>query len=410
MKEAIKERFLKYIAIDTQSDEKSETYPSTQKQMEFANYLSGELRSIGLQEVSVDEYGYVMASLPSNIDTKAPIIGFIAHMDTSPDMPGKVSNPIIVENYQGQDIILNHDLDLSLNTNEFPELKKYIGNTIIATDGTTLLGADDKAGIVEIIEAMKYLIAHPEIKHGKIRIGFTPDEEIGKGVDYFSVEKFGADFAYTLDGGEIGELEYENFNAAGAKINIQGRNIHPGYAKEKMINALNIATEFNLLLPEFMKPEYTQDYEGFYHLIDINGSVENATMQYIIRDHDRKLFEDKKQLMLKTAHFLNQKYGSEIITIDMNDQYYNMREMVEKEMHIVETAFKAMELCGVKPLVVPIRGGTDGARLSYMGLLCPNIFAGGHNFHGKFEFVPLESMVKATEVIIKIAELYAQPK
>lgn len=410
MKEAIKERFLKYIAIDTQSDEKSETYPSTQKQMEFSNYLSGELRSIGLQEVSVDEYGYVMASLPSNIDTKAPIIGFIAHMDTSPDMPGKVSNPIIVENYQGQDIILNHDLDLSLNINEFPELKKYIGNTIIATDGTTLLGADDKAGIVEIIEAMKYLIAHPEIKHGKIRIGFTPDEEIGKGVDYFSVEKFGADFAYTLDGGEIGELEYENFNAAGAKINIQGRNIHPGYAKEKMINALNIATEFNLLLPEFMKPEYTQDYEGFYHLIDINGSVENATMQYIIRDHDRKLFEDKKQLMLKTAHFLNQKYGSEIITIDMNDQYYNMREMVEKEMHIVETAFKAMELCGVKPLVVPIRGGTDGARLSYMGLLCPNIFAGGHNFHGKFEFVPLESMVKATEVIIKIAELYAQPK
>lgn len=410
MKEAIKERFLKYIAIDTQSDEKSETYPSTQKQMEFANYLSGELRSIGLQEVSVDEYGYVMASLPSNIDTKAPVIGFIAHMDTSPDMPGKVSNPIIVENYQGQDIILNHDLDLSLNINEFPELKKYIGNTIIATDGTTLLGADDKAGIVEIIEAMKYLIAHPEIKHGKIRIGFTPDEEIGKGVDYFSVEKFGADFAYTLDGGEIGELEYENFNAAGAKINIQGRNIHPGYAKEKMINALNIATEFNLLLPEFMKPEYTQDYEGFYHLIDINGSVENATMQYIIRDHDRKLFEDKKQLMLKTAHFLNQKYGSKIITIDMNDQYYNMREMVEKEMHIVETAFKAMELCGVKPLVVPIRGGTDGARLSYMGLLCPNIFAGGHNFHGKFEFVPLESMVKATEVIIKIAELYAQPK
>lgn len=410
MKEAIKERFLKYIAIDTQSDDKSETYPSTQKQMEFANYLSSELRSIGLQEVSVDEHGYVMASLPSNIDTKAPVIGFIAHMDTSPDMPGKVTNPIIVENYQGQDIVLNHDLDLSLNTKEFPELKKYIGNTIIATDGTTLLGADDKAGIVEIIEAMKYLISHPEIKHGKIRIGFTPDEEIGKGVDYFSVEKFGADFAYTLDGGEIGELEYENFNAAGAKINIQGRNIHPGYAKEKMINALNIATEFNFLLPEFMKPEYTQGYEGFYHLIDINGSVENATMQYIIRDHDQKLFEQKKQFILKTAQFLNEKYGSEIITVDMSDQYYNMRKMVEKEMHIVETAFKAMELCGIKPLVVPIRGGTDGARLSYMGLLCPNIFAGGHNFHGKFEFVPLESMVKATEVIIKIAELYAQPK
>lgn len=410
MKQAIKERFLKYIAIDTQSNDKSETFPSTKKQMVFANYLSGELRSIGLQEVSVDEYGYVMASLPSNIDTKAPVIGFIAHMDTSPDMPGKVTHPIIVENYQGQEILLNFDLDLKLNPNIFPELKKYIGNTIIATDGTTLLGADDKAGIVEIMEAMKYLIAHPEIKHGKIRIGFTPDEEIGKGVDYFSVEKFGADFAYTLDGGEIGELEYENFNAAGAKINIQGRNIHPGYAKEKMINALNIATEFNLLLPEYMKPEYTQDYEGFYHLIDINGSVENATMQYIIRDHDRKLFEHKKQFILKTAQFLNEKYGSEIITVDMNDQYYNMREMVEKEMHIVETAFKAMELCGVKPLVVPIRGGTDGARLSYMGLLCPNIFAGGHNFHGKFEFVPLESMVKATEVIVKIAELYAQPK
>lgn len=410
MKQAIKERFLKYIAIDTQSNDKSETFPSTKKQMVFANYLSGELRSIGLQEVSVDEYGYVMASLPSNIDTKAPVIGFIAHMDTSPDMPGKVTHPIIVENYQGQEILLNFDLDLKLNPNIFPELKKYIGNTIIATDGTTLLGADDKAGIVEIMEAMKYLIAHPEIKHGKIRIGFTPDEEIGKGVDYFSVEKFGADFAYTLDGGEIGELEYENFNAAGAKINIQGRNIHPGYAKEKMINALNIATEFNLLLPEYMKPEYTQDYEGFYHLIDINGSVENATMQYIIRDHDRKLFEHKKQFILKTAQFLNEKYGSEIITVDMNDQYYNMREMVEKEMHIVETAFKAMELCGIKPLVIPIRGGTDGARLSYMGLLCPNIFAGGHNFHGKFEFVPLESMVKATEVIVKIAELYAQPK
>ncbi|MDY0216672.1 MAG: peptidase T [Bacteroidales bacterium] len=410
MKEAIKERFLKYIAIDTQSDDKSETYPSTRKQLEFANYLSGELRSIGLKEVSVDEHGYVMATLPANTEAKAPVIGFIAHMDTSPDMPGKVTNPVIVENYQGGDIVLNSDLGLTLDPTEFPELNKYIGNTIIATDGTTLLGADDKAGIVEIIEAMKYLIAHPEIKHGKIRVGFTPDEEIGKGVDHFSVEKFGADFAYTLDGGEIGELEYENFNAAGAKINIQGRNIHPGYAKSKMINALNIATELNLLLPEFMKPEYTQDYEGFYHLIYINGTVENATVQYIIRDHDKKLFEDKKQLMLKTVQFLNNKYGSEIITIEMNDQYYNMREMVEKEMHIVETAFKAMELCDVEPRVVPIRGGTDGARLSYMGLLCPNIFAGGHNFHGKFEFVPLESMVKATEVIIKIAELYALEK
>ncbi len=410
MKEAIKERFLKYIAIDTQSDDKSETYPSTKKQMEFANFLSGELRSIGMEEVNVDEYGYVMATLSSNIEDRVPVIGFIAHMDTSPDMPGNVNNPTIIENYQGDEININSEHNLKLNPSEFPELKKYIGNTIIATDGTTLLGADDKAGIVEIIEAMKYLILHPEIKHGKIRIGFTPDEEIGKGVDHFSVEKFGADYAYTIDGGEIGELEYENFNAAGAKINIQGRNIHPGYAKGKMINALNIATEFNLLLPEFMKPEYTQDYEGFYHLVHINGTVENATMQYIIRDHNKTLFENKKSLMLNTARFMNEKYGSEIITITLNDQYFNMREMVEKEMHIVDTAFKAMELCGIKPHVIPIRGGTDGSRLSYMGLPCPNIFAGGHNFHGKFEFVPLESMVKATEVIIKIAELFALQK
>jgi tripeptide aminopeptidase len=408
MKEAIRERFLKYIAIDTQSDDKSETFPSTKKQLEFAHFLSGELRSIGLAEVNVDEFGYVMATLPSNIDHDCPVIGFIAHMDTAPDMSGKVSNPTIIENYDGGKISLNKDLGLELCPIEFPELNKYIGNTIIATDGTTLLGADDKAGIVEIIEAMKFLIAHPEIKHGKIRVGFTPDEEIGKGVNHFSVEKFGADFAYTLDGGEIGELEYENFNAAGAKITIQGRNIHPGYAKGKMINALNIATEFNFLLPEFMKPEYTQDYEGFYHLVHINGTVENASMQYIIRDHDKTLFEKKKELMQNVGNFMNQKYQSNIISIEMNDQYYNMKEMVEKEMHIVDTAYKAMELCGVKPHVIPIRGGTDGSRLSYMGLLCPNIFAGGHNFHGKFEFVPLESMVKAAEVIIKIAELYAK--
>lgn len=408
MKQDILNLFLKYIAIDTQSDESSTSFPSTTKQTNFAHFLAEELKEIGLQEVLVDEYGYVMATLPANTDKNIPVIGFIAHMDTSPDMPGKVEHPMIIKNYQGGDITLNEDLNIVMKVADFPELEKYVGKTIITTDGTTLLGADDKAGIVEIMEAMKYLMAHPEIKHGKIRVGFTPDEEIGRGVDFFDVPKFGAHFAYTLDGGEIGELEYENFNAAGAKISIQGRNVHPGYAKNKMINALHVATEFDQLLPSFMKPEYTANYEGFYHLVALNGTVENASMQYIIRDHDRALFEQKKSWIIETAQFINKKYGSEILTIELKDQYFNMKEMVEKEIHIVDTAFEAMELCEIKPKVVPIRGGTDGSRLSYMGLLCPNIFAGGHNFHGKFEFVPLESMVKATEVIIKIIDLYAK--
>ncbi|MGI6320509.1 MAG: peptidase T [Bacteroidales bacterium] len=406
MKNAIKERFLRYIAIDTQSNPESTTYPSTDKQIEFGKFMVEELKTIGMQEVEIDSNGYVTATLPANDNKNTPTIGFIAHMDTAPDLPGKVVNPLIVENYDGKDIVLNKEENIVLNVEEFPELTKYVGQTIIATDGTTLLGADDKAGIVEIMEAMKYLIANPEIKHGKIRVAFTPDEEIGKGVDHFDVEKFGADFAYTLDGGEVGQLEYENFNAAGAKITINGRNIHPGYAKDKMINSLNISGELNMILPEQMKPEYTTGYEGFFHLIQINGTVDSTTMTYIIRDHDSDKFEEKKKIMQDCVDFLNKKYGEGVLELTMTDQYYNMRKMVEKEMHIVDTAFQAMEECNIKPIVIPIRGGTDGSRLSYMGLLCPNIFAGGHNFHGRYEFVPLESMVKATEVIVKIAELY----
>lgn len=407
MKQALLNRFLKYISIDTQSDESSTTFPSAAKETAFANFLVEELKSIGMQEVEIDENSYVTATLPSNTDKNVPVIGFIAHMDTSPDMPGAVMNPLIVENYQGTNIVLNKEKNIVLSIEDFPELVGYTGQTIIATDGTTLLGADDKAGIVEIFEAMVYLMAHPEIKHGKIRVGFTPDEEIGRGVDFFNVEKFGADLAYTMDGGAIGELEYENFNAAGLKLNFQGRNIHPGYAKGKMINAMLMAMEFNALLPEFAKPEYTTGYEGFYHLVKMEGTVENAMLQYIIRDHDRAKFEAMKKYIGDAVQFFNQKHGQPIVTAEIKDQYFNMREKVEPEMHIVETAQKAMELVDVVPHVMPIRGGTDGARLSYMGLPCPNIFAGGHNFHGKLEFVPLESMVKATEVIVKIVELYA---
>ncbi len=408
MKQELLNRFLKYISIDTKSDDVSTTFPSVEKETAFAHFLVEELKKIGLKEVEIDEYSYVTATLPANIDIEVPVIGFIAHMDTAPDMSGEVTNPLIVENYNGEDILLNASLNLSLKIEEFPELLNYVGQTIIATDGTTLLGADDKAGIVEIMEAMAYLIAHPEIKHGKIRVGFTPDEEIGRGVDHFNVEKFGADFAYTIDGGAIGELEYENFNAAGAKLFFQGRNIHPGYAKGKMVNAMLVAMEFNSLLPEFAKPEYTSGYEGFYHLVKMEGSVENAMLQYIIRDHDRSKFEQMKKFMGDCVQFVNEKYGQVIVTAEINDQYFNMREKVEPVMHIVNIAEQAMLLCDVKPHIMPIRGGTDGSRLSYMGLPCPNIFAGGHNFHGKFEYVPLESMVKATQVIAKIAELYAQ--
>ncbi|HEY5536407.1 MAG TPA: peptidase T [Ignavibacteria bacterium] len=408
MKKEIFERFLKYIKIDTQSDENSETCPSTSKQLDLAKILSEELNKMGLKDVSLDDNGYIMATLPSNLKKDVPVIGFISHMDTSPDMPGAVTNPKIVENYDGGDIIINKDLNLVLSPGLFPELEEYKGQTIIATDGTTLLGADDKAGITEIMTAINHLIKNPEIKHGTIKVGFTPDEEIGRGVDHFDVEKFGAQFAYTLDGGAIGELEYENFNAAKASIAIQGRNVHPGYAKDKMINAMLVAMDLNALLPVNQRPEFTENYDGFYHLIGMQGTVENSSLTYIIRDHDRDKFESKKVLIQDCVDLLNKRYGEGVLKLELKDQYFNMREKVEEVYHIVEIAEKAIVQVGVEPKVVPIRGGTDGSRLSYMGLPCPNIFAGGLNFHGKFEFVPLESMVKATEVILKIIELYSQ--
>jgi len=410
MKTAIKDRFLKYIAFDTQSDEESTTYPSTLKQTEFAQFLIDELKAIGFKDVEIDKFSYVTATLPANIDNNAPVIGFLAHYDTSPDIAGGCTNPKIIENYNGKDIVLNIENDIILKTDDFPEIKNYIGKTIITTDGTTLLGADDKAGVVEIIEAMRFLIANPEIKHGKIRIAFTPDEEVGRGVDNFDVAKFGADFAYTVDGGAIGELEYENFNAASGKVYIQGRNIHPGYAKDKMINASLVSIEFNAMLPDKMRPEFTSGYEGFYHLTKMNCSVENATIEYIIREHDNKKFEEMKLNFADIAKKINQKYSQSIVKIEITDQYRNMREMVEPHFYIVKTARKAMELCNITPIVKPIRGGTDGARLSYMGLPCPNIFTGGHNFHGKFEFIPLQSMEKAVNVIVKIAELFSKKR
>ena len=407
MKNEILERFLRYVKLDTQSNEDSKSFPSTEKQLTLAKLLVKELKDLGINDAEVDENGYVMATLPANINKNIPTIGFIAHMDTSPDMAGNNINPQILENYNGKDIVLDKKNNVILSIKDFPELPLYKGQTLITSDGTTLLGADDKAGIAEIITAIDYLLKHPEIKHGPIKIGFTPDEEIGRGVDKFNVKKFNAEFAYTLDGGGIGELEYENFNAAHAKVIFNGRNIHPGYAKHKMINAMLIAMEFNGLLPVNERPEFTQDYEGFYHLIKMEGSVENASIQYIIRDHDRAKFEAKKVFIQQLVDFMNKKYRQNTVVLELKDQYYNMREQVEKVFHVVETARKAMELTGVVPKVVPIRGGTDGARLSYMRLPCPNIFAGGHNFHGKYEYVPLESMQKAVEVIIKIIELYA---
>lgn len=408
IRKTVLDKFLRYIAIDTQSDDSSTTYPSTQKQFDLLNLLVNELKEIGLQDVNMDEKGYVMGTLPSNISHKVPVIGFLAHVDTSPDMPGKDVKPQFVEKYDGSDILLSKELNLYLKPSDFPELLDYKGQTLITTDGTTLLGADNKAGIAEIMTAMEFLVKNPSVPHGTIKVGFTPDEEIGRGVDHFDVKKFGAEYAYTIDGGAIGELEFENFNAAMAKITIQGRNIHPGYAKDKMINSLIVATELNTLLPVFERPEFTQDYEGFYHLMKIEGSVEKASMQYIIRDHDKVKFEKKKEFMKKTCDFMNEKYGQGVVTLELKDQYFNMREKVEPVYHVVEKAMKAMELAGVKPKVKPIRGGTDGARLSYMGLPCPNIFAGGLNFHGKFEFVPVETMEKSVEVIVKLAELYAE--
>ncbi|HRS54017.1 MAG TPA: peptidase T [Bacteroidales bacterium] len=407
MKNIILQRFLKYVKIDTQSDENSKSFPSTLKQFDLAHLLVEELKSIGMVEVCVDDKGYVMATLPANISQQVPVIGFIAHLDTSPDMPGSNVNPCIIENYNGKDILLNEELNLYLSPTEFPELNDYKGQTLIVTDGKTLLGADDKAGIAEIITAMEYLINNPNIKHGKVRIAFTPDEEIGKGVDYFDVKKFGADYAYTIDGGGIGELEYENFNAAMAKISIQGRNVHPGYAKDKMINALLVAIEINNLLPVNERPEFTSNYEGFFHLIKLEGSVEKAFMQYIIRDHDLQKFIFKKQLIEEIVKIINLRYNN-IISLQIKDQYYNMREKIEPVFHIIEIAKKAMEEENIIPRIVPIRGGTDGARLSYMGLPCPNIFTGGHNFHGKMEFIPLESMLKATKVIINIVKKFSE--
>jgi tripeptide aminopeptidase len=403
------DRFLRYVKIDTQADDTvSDRFPSTAKQLELSNLLVKELKEMEVSDVSIDEYGYVMATVPGNIDKKVPTLGFIAHVDTAPDMSGSNVKPRFIENYDGSDITLNQELNVKLSPTEFPELLNYKGQTLIVTDGTTLLGADDKAGIAEIMTAVEYMVSNPEFKHGPIRIGFTVDEEVGRGVDHFDVKKFNADYAYTLDGGAVGELEYENFNAAGAKITIQGRNIHPGYAKDKMINAIQVAMEFNSLLPPQQRPEHTVGYEGFYHLIKMEGSVESATFQYIIRDHCRQKFEARKAFIQKVAEFINMKYGEGTANLELKDQYYNMREMVEPVYHVVEKAIKAMELVGVKPKVKPIRGGTDGARLSYMGLPCPNLFAGGENFHGKQEYVAVESMVKSTEVMLKIIELYAK--
>ncbi|HRU14059.1 MAG TPA: peptidase T [Dysgonamonadaceae bacterium] len=398
------DRFISYVKIDTQSDENSDQTPSTSKQFNLAKELERELNDIGLSEISLDNNCYLMATLPANTHKKVPTIGFIAHLDTSPDMSGQNVKPRIVKNYDGNNIILNEVSNIVLSPNDFPELLNHKGEDLIVTDGNTLLGADDKAGVAEIMTAIEYLLDHPEIKHGKIRIGFTPDEEIGRGPDKFDVEKFGAKWAYTMDGGEIGELEYENFNAASAKITIQGRNVHPGYAKNKMINALHIANELVSMLPANERPEYTEGYEGFFHLTSIQGTVDEATVSYIIRDHDRTKFENRKKQMVNAVNFLNTIYDHRI-KLELKDQYYNMREKIEPVPHVIDYAFRAMQEVGVTPIVRPIRGGTDGARLSFMGLPCPNIFAGGLNFHGRYEFIPIPSMYKAVDVIVKIAEL-----
>ncbi len=408
--ESVKDKFLRYIAIDTASDPDSDTQPSSSKQYGLLNLLVTELKAMGISNASVDEFGYVMASIPANFDAgkNIPKIGFIAHVDTAPDASGENVKPQFVNNYDGTDIVINKEKNFVLAVKDFPELLLYKGQTLITTDGNTLLGADDKAGVAEIMAAAEYIMTHPEFKHGEIKIGFTPDEEIGRGVDKFDVKRFGADYAYTLDGGQIGELEYENFNAAGAKVYIQGRNVHPGYAKNKMINAINLASEFNALLPVDQRPEFTQDYEGFFHIVRFDGTIEQAMIQYIIRDHDMAKFEEKKNLIEECVTFMNMKYGPGIFRLELKDQYYNMRKEVEPHYHIVEKAIEAMKMSDVTPIIKPIRGGTDGARLSFMGLPCPNIFAGGHNFHGKFEFVPVESMNKATEVIINLISLYAK--
>lgn len=405
--ESIKERFLRYIAVDTQSREDSESQPSAEKELVLLRMLRDELAGLGV-EAELDQWGYVMARIPSNIEGKFPAIGFIAHVDTAPDASGEGVKAQIIEDYDGADIPLKGVPGMSLKPSEFPELLAHKGETIITTDGTTLLGADDKAGVAEIMAAVQYMTEHPEFRHGEVRIGFTPDEEIGRGVVKFDVEKFGADYAYTMDGGELGELEFENFNAASALIHIQGRNVHPGYAKGKMRNSILIAQELNSLLPMDQRPEFTEGYEGFFHLIGITGSVEESTVTYIIRDHDRAMFEKKKTVMRQCADFINRRYGEGTATVTIKDQYYNMRGQVEQHYHIVEKAVRAMEMAGVEARIQPIRGGTDGANLSFRGLPCPNIFAGGMNFHGKYEWVSLQNMEKATQVILNILSLFAE--
>jgi len=407
-KQHLIDRFVSYITVDTESDPTSESTPSTKKQWDLANALVKELKEIGMQDVSIDENSYIMATLPSNTDKELPVIGFISHFDTSPDFTGANVKPQIIENYDGSDIVLNKEEDIILSPSYFEDLLLYKGQTLITTDGTTLLGADDKAGIAEIISAMEYLINHPELKHGTIKVGFTPDEEIGRGAHKFDVEKFGAAWAYTMDGSQVGELEYENFNAAGAVVTVKGKIVHPGYAKGKMINSMYIATQFINSLPKMETPEHTEGREGFFHLHNMNGEVEETKLEYIIRDHDLSHFEARKNVINKLADELNSQYGREVISVEIKDQYFNMREKIEPVMHIVKIAEEAMIQANIKPLIKPIRGGTDGSQLSYMGLPCPNIFAGGHNFHGRYEYVPVESMQKAIEVIVNIAQLVAK--
>jgi len=404
-KDHILNRFISYITIDTESDPNSNTTPSTEKQWDLANKLYEELKTIGMSDVTIDNNAYIMATLPSNVGHEVPTIGFISHFDTSPDYSGANVKPQIIENYDGSDIVLNEVENIILSPDYFDDLLLYKGQTLITTDGTTLLGADDKAGICEIVSAIEYLIQHPEIKHGTIKVGFTPDEEIGRGAHKFDVDKFGADWAYTMDGSQVGELEYENFNAAGAKVKFNGKIVHPGSAKGKMINSMYYATEFINTLPRLETPEHTEGYQGFFHLYAMNGKVEETNLQYIIRDHDFDKFEARKALMIKVANDMNEKYGKTIIEIEITDQYFNMKEKIEPVMHIVDIAEEAMKTLNIQPIIKPIRGGTDGSQLSYMGLPCPNIFAGGHNFHGRYEYVPVESILSATKVICKIVEL-----
>ncbi len=407
-KQHLIDRFISYVTVDTESDPESTTTPSTLKQWDLANALVEELKKIGLQDVTIDKHAYIMATLPSNVAHEVPVIGFIAHFDTTPDFTGANVNPQIIENYDGKDIVLNATQGIILSPDDFDDLLQYKGQTLITTDGTTLLGADDKAGITEIISAMEYLIQHPEIKHGPIRVGFTPDEEIGRGAHLFDVEKFGAEWAYTMDGSQIGELEYENFNAAGAKVTVQGKIVHPGYAKGKMVNSMYIAQEYINSLPPLETPEHTEGREGFFHLHTVHGNVEQTTLEYIIRDHDMDHFETRKEMMRQQTSEINAKYAKDVISIEIKDQYYNMREKIAPVMHIVDIAEEAMNAIGITPLIKPIRGGTDGSQLSYKGLPCPNIFAGGHNFHGRYEYIPVESMQKAIEVIVKITTLVSE--